>query len=320
MNRIILIMALSAALVSCGGRTAKTSAPPQAEATFPMPSVPGLITDPAERLTWLCLHFWDDFTAEGRTGRCDSSHVAGVPRDAVEEQFGLFSTLLVHADLKTVKDAMDHLYERAAACEMRDASSNVFETFVELTAHYFFDPNSPIRNEECYLHFVERLAESPLVSEGMRAAYAYDAGICRLNRPGTAAADFRFTDLGGHTRTLYGIKAPYTLLFFSNPGCESCKEVMDMLQSSEMITDLISSGTLAVVNVYIDDALDEWKAYAVNYPSSWYSGYDADYAIRTDMRYAVRAIPSLYLLDENKTVIYKDAYPDFLMETLSNVQ
>ena len=38
-----------------------------------------------------------------------------------------------------------------------------------------------------------------------------------------------------------------------------------------------------------------------------YNGYDPDYAIRTDRLYDVRAIPSLYLLDSEKTVLMKDA-------------
>ena len=70
---------------------------------------------------------------------------------------------------------------------------------------------------------------------------------------------------------------------------------------------MIASGELAVLNIYIDEDLGEWYNYMPIYPSSWYNGYDPDYAIRTDRLYDVRAIPSLYLLDSEKTVLMKDA-------------
>lgn len=316
MNKLYSLLAVIALLVSCGGRQ---TGKPAAAAEFPQAVIPGIISDPEERLSWMCRHFWDPFTDEGWTGLCDSTHVAGVDKVTVEEQFGLFATLLANADPKTAEAAMNRLYERGAACEERDPASNVFETFVEFAAKYFFDPNSPVRSEDSYLPFAERLATSPFVSEGMRGAYAYDASICRLNRPGTVAADFRFTDLRGRTRSLHGVKAPYTLLFFSNPGCEVCLSVIEELQASDTITQLVASGTLAIVNVYIDGDIAAWKDYAVNYPAAWYSGYDPDYAIRTDLLYAVRAIPSLYLLDEDKRILIKDGQPEAVLDRIEQL-
>jgi hypothetical protein len=43
------------------------------------------------------------------------------------------------------------------------------------------------------------------------------------------------------------------------------------------------------------------------YPDKWYNGFDPDLVIRGESLYNVRAIPSLYLLDEDKTVLMKDA-------------
>ena len=319
MDRISLLTAAVAAVFACSCAGRRGTNTPSAE-EFPRMTIPGMLTGPEERLSWYSLHFWDGFTDPDRKGLCDSLHVSGVPRDEVEEQFGLFATLLSGVDPLTASAAMVRLYDRTAACEQRDPASNVFETLAEFSAKYFFDPNSPVRSEEIYLPFVERLAESPFVSPGMRGAYAFDASVCRLNRPGTPAADFRFTDLRGRTQTLYGIKAPYTLLFFSNPGCEVCRAVIEDLEAAERVTELIGRGIVAVVNVYIDEDLDAWREYAVTYPAAWHSGYDPDYAIRTDLLYAVRAIPSLYLLDSDKTVLFKDARPEQVLEYLGQLQ
>ena len=315
-NNLLLVAAvlLTAACVS------RRPAREPAAVPFPQVGVPALLTDPQERLDYAVLHFWDAFADTSRTGAvCDTARVAGVARDEVEEKYGLFATLLGQVAPKTAEAAMVRLYERADRCERRDTASNLFETLVEFTEKYLFDPNSPVRSEDCYLPFVERLAGSDLIRLGMRQAYTFDAGICRLNRTGTPAADFRFTDLKGTTRSLYGIRSPYTLLFFSNPGCEACKAIIDQLQASPRVAALLAAGTLAVVNVYIDTDLDAWRAYAPVYPAAWHSGYDPDYVIRTDLLYAVRAIPSLYLLDADKTVLLKDVPPERLFAALDKL-
>lgn len=55
------------------------------------------------------------------------------------------------------------------------------------------------------------------------------------------------------------------------------------------------------------------------YPQAWYNGFDPDLVIRTDLVYNVRAIPSLYLLDSDKTVLLKDAVPEKLFNLLAQI-
>ena len=54
------------------------------------------------------------------------------------------------------------------------------------------------------------------------------------------------------------------------------------------------------------------------YPDEWYNGYDPNLVIRNDMLYNIRAIPSLYLLDEDKRVILKDAPQETVFAWLAN--
>ena len=318
--RILPIIALLAGsmLSGCGGGGSSAPASVQVR-KFPAMEVPGMITDPAELSVYAAEHFCDRFLDTSFTGRCDSALVSGVTRQEVENSFGTYSAILWQTDVRTAISSVARLFSRAEAIELRDTSSNVFETITFLAHKYFYDPNSPVRNEEFYLPFVEGLAHSPAVKEDMKPAYSYDASMCRLNRIGSPAADFSFTDLAGHRHTLYGVKADYTLLFFSNPGCQSCKEITDALVSEPFIESMQASGRLAVVNVYIDQELDKWREYAAGYPSGWISGYDHNYIIRTDQLYSVRAIPSLYLLDSSKNVILKDAPQDKVFDFLRDV-
>ena len=80
--------------------------------------------------------------------------------------------------------------------------------------------------------------------------------------------------------------------------------------------EAISSGQIAVLNIYIDEDIQGWLDYMPIYPESWYSGYDSEHMVRGDELYNVRAIPSLYLLDENKTVLLKDVPVERLINNL----
>jgi hypothetical protein len=115
-------------------------------------------------------------------------------------------------------------------------------------------------------------------------------------------------------RRLHEVKAEFTVLFFSNPGCEACMEIINALKNTPQITSLISSGKVAVLNIYIDEDLEAWRSYMPIYPEEWFNGFDPDFIIRTDVLYNVRAIPSLYLLDRDKNVIMKDAVTERVLD------
>ena len=278
-----------------------------------------MYADPAERATYAAGHFWDRFTDTARVYVCDSATVNGVPMAAVESQMGLFATLVGQMPLDEGGKAVARLFDRAEAFERKYPDSNVFEQLSRLTKHYLYDPNSPVRNEDLYGYYVDRLSKSDLIDGGYRMGYEWEARMCRLNRVGTPAADFSFTDTHGRVRTLYGLKAEYTVLIFGNPGCKACMEIMEAMESTSEVAELISSGRLQVVDVYIDQEIDDWKAHIPEYPKTWINGYDHNYAIRTDLIYNVRGIPSIYLLDADKTVLMKDAPQEQVLGALVNL-
>ena len=283
---------------------------------FPSATVPGMITDQNEAVEYLSLHYWDGITVPERNYPSDSLIVSGVRLSDVEQKFADWTSVLSMATPQVVEKSVTRLYDRALACERKNSSSNVFETFCDLAYKYFYDPNSPMRNEVIYYHFVKRLASYDGLSPEMRGKYAYDAKMCSLNRVGTVAADFRFADKTGKIRTLHSIEAPVILLFFSNPGCDMCYDIIQVLSGSEAISERIAAGQLAVLNIYIDEDLEGWRSYMPIYPENWYNGFDPDLVIRSENLYNVRAIPSLYLLDENKKVLFKDVPEQTLFRVL----
>jgi len=300
-------------ITGCGTRKAE-----QFQALpFPDVQLPGMIQGPQDRAEYMAEHWWDKFTDTETSYPSDSTLVNGVSKDEVEQKFANWVNVLSMTSYDVASKAVRRLYDRAVKCERKDTSSTVFETFTVLVDKYLYDPNSPMRNEDLYGTYAECLSKSEFVSEGMKQAYARDAVLCALNRVGTKAADFRFEDRKGRIRRLYDINADFTLLFFSNPGCEACMEIINALKGSPQISQLISSGSIAVLNIYIDEDIEAWRSYMPIYPEIWYNGFDPDFIIRTDLLYNVRAIPSLYLLDKEKKVIMKDAVTENVLHFLN---
>jgi hypothetical protein len=301
-------------LASCSGK--KSGAP--VSRAFPSVQIPQMGSD-QDKEDYAVVHFWDAFMDTTKKFTCDTTLVDGVKRDELETAFGQYASMLNAVTPSVSASSVDRMFKMAVKLESKDTSYNVFETLTEMADKYLYDPNSPVRNEEAYLSFSSDMSKCSFVDSTMRKTYDYSARMCSLNRIGRKATDFCFTGLTGKKMTLYGIKADITLLFFSNPGCPACENITKALIADKKVNSLIVSGKLAVANVYIDQELDKWRAFAKNYPSTWLTGYDQNYIIRTDVLYNVRAIPSLYLLDKDKNVIMKDAPQENVLSYLDNL-
>ena len=314
--RQILYIALAILVTACGNRKAEKYSP----LPFPAVNVPGIYAEDREAaMEYAMMHYWDGLADTSSSCPCDSSVVSGIRKVDVENAFVNYIGLLGMADMETAGKSIARMYWRAVECERKDTSSNVFETLTAFAEKYLYDPNSPLRIEDLYGVYAGLLSGYDGFSPEKRAVYAYDAEMCSLNAVGTPAADFFFSDASGHMRNLYGVDAEYTLLFFSNPGCTACKDIINVLTSDAVVSGLVASGRLAVVNVYIDEDISAWYDYMPVYPSVWYNGYDPNGIIREDTLYNVRAIPSLYLLDSRKIVLMKDAPQDNVFRFLANI-
>ncbi len=316
---ISFLLAAAFALPAC--RQGGAGQPQPAARTlraFPMAEIPAVYTDPDQRREYMLDHFWDRFFAGD--GPCDTGAVLGVEHGEVEKQVALFTQLLDQIPMEQAQAKMRRFFNQVEQKQAADTSSHVYLLMEEIVSRYLYDPNSPVRNEDLYLPYVEGLAASPHTREEARPGYAYEARMCALTPYGSVAPDFRFTDLRGRTRSLHGVRARTTLLFFSNPGCYACQEIIQTLQAVPGIDRMIAGGALAVVNVYIDEEVDKWREYVPNYPASWLCGYNADGRIRDEHLYNVRAIPSLYLLDEGKHILMKDAPTERVVSYLQNQQ
>ena len=220
-------------------------------------------------------------------------------------RFEQFAAALSEATPERARAMQDSVLAEAS----RDSAA--WRNLLEMEEHFFFDPNSPWRDEERYVPVAEAILASPYSDPAEREHATWLLQRLTLNRPGSPAADFEFLTPKGRRTSLYAEidkrRPSRTILFFSNPGCANCKEITEALGHDLFIQQQLEEGTLLVVNVYPDEDLQAWVDYLPNYPEEWVCGCDPDQVLNGDTRYWLRAIPSLYLLDEEKRVVLKDA-------------
>jgi len=181
-----------------------------------------------------------------------------------------------------------------------------FRYFTQQYDHYLYDPNSPLRNDTYYQPVLEFLLDSCLLNETDKYRYNSLLKLVRKNQTGTVAADFEFQLSRGKKRSLYDISAPFTLLFFYEPGCPHCEEAIEQFETTPGFQRLVKNGKLNVLAIYAMGDQNIWKAYQPHIPAGWTNGLDRNMRVLNHGLYEIRASPTLYLLDKDKVVLLKD--------------
>ena len=82
---------------------------------------------------------------------------------------------------------------------------------------------------------------------------------------------------------------------------------MFQLAHNPDLKSVVDKGKLTVLTIYPDSDLEVWQEHLTVLPGWWVNGYDQHCTINEEVLYDIRAIPSLYLFDNDKRVILKDA-------------
>lgn len=220
------------------------------------------------------------------------SNQQAVESREAEERFARFLLGMAH---QTPTQQAEQIGALLAKAEQNNATAR----FLTLAEKYLYDPNSPYRNEEQYLLFLQYAATHQFADYTTNPRYQKHYTMVQKNRMGTHAADFPFTTQAGEEGLLYGVQSPYILLFFHDPDCDECQYVKKQLESQH--AHFAQKG-VQVVAVYIDDEIEAWKS--ASYPSAWLSVYAPE--IDQQDLYNIKALPTLYLLDTQKRVLLKD--------------
>lgn len=269
--------------------------------TFIPALAPAMLSD-EQKVEYLREHYWDKFDF------ADTMFIQQIDTSKMLTAFAVYAVGYVPDSL--AYKYMPRLMQKASV------SKRMYNYFLWLAQTVLYDPNSPLRSDERYIPVLESAVQSEWLDEYERMPYEYDLEIARKNRVGRLANDFVYTLASGETRRMYSIKADYTLIFISNPGCPMCRDVKEQIISSPMLQELIERKELRVLVLYPDADLEAWREHLSDYPSSWINAYDAEQRIDKERLYDLKAIPSLYLLDNQKRVMAKDCTDVAFIEKL----
>ena len=286
-------------IVACGNATQQKqdkegqAVEQQQKRTFRLPEVPAMLQTPELRAKYVVEHYWDHF---------DFRDTAYIRLPDITEQaavnymdlMGLVSVEVAQASLKT-------LVEKAA--EEPLMMDYMWKTFFR----YWHEPNSPLKNEDMFILCCKGVEQTPTVNLVLREKASYLRQQAEKNRPGTPAADFVYTLASGKQGSLYGLKAPYTLMFFYDPDCETCSEIKSVMKRSQHLRELVTQGQVKVLTVYPDEDVELWRKRLPEMAKEWINAYDKEQKLTLEQRYDLTSIPSFYLLDKDKKVLLKDA-------------
>lgn len=170
---------------------------------------------------------------------------------------------------------------------------------------YLNNPNSPVRDETLYLRYLTSLLNQREIPEGTHAKATEEVRKVLLNRPGTVANDFRFIDREGNQSTLHSLRAPRTMLIFYDPECPHCPDILQRIAADTDVNTATDKGDLKVLAVYTEGKRDLWEKTKQELPGNWTVAYDLTGILDADL-YDIPAMPTVYLLDDDKTVLIKD--------------
>jgi thioredoxin-related protein len=264
--------------------------------SYTYPVIPDSIKDRQDRISFMAVHFWD------YANFADSSLLA--------EPKPFFDYIYLLQSLPE---------EKATECIQNglwSISSQPFgfEWLMFWLDRYVHNPQSPYYNDAFFLQFLGVLLETA-TDEGQLNELSYYKEMAQRNPIGDVAEDFSFILKDNTEKKLSEVEAPLLLLIFNSPDCSLCHRLENEISNDSLIQQMVTFGQMTIVAISPNANHEDWLNHV--YPKNWICGFDRDMTITTKKLYEIRQFPSIYLLDNNKHVILKEADYEVVVSFLS---
>ena len=262
---------------------------------FPLPKVPDSISDTLKRADFVATHFWDNFDFSGN--QSDDKNTL------IEQAFVDFIDLFRLTASDRLPEYVSNLTSKA------ESNPEAAEFIYDLADKYIATKDSPMRNEEHHILFLQNAVKSEALGEAGRERAKYRLIAEMKNRPGMTASDFNLETRDGKTSTLSGLLSnDYNLVVFYDPDCNHCLETMDELKKMSL------PDTLAIIAIDVVEDKMTWDNTKHSLPEDWTIAFSLD-PIQDDELYIFDEMPSLYLIDRSGTILMKDTSCTDIMHT-----
>ncbi len=265
------------------------------EPVIPDPVIPLMVTNREEArrnhaYRYAVAHYFD---------RVDFSDPRQVLLPALDQKLGFYFRQMVFPHPDTVRIRTEAVLEKSKAHPLvyRHCVLFLYNLFREAPMYW----NADIYNFIGEHHI---LPDRGLwEDQGFVETVAERVARFRLNPVGSKAANLSLKTPEGAPRDLYGVAAPFTILYFFNPDCEACLPVTDQLAA---LYEHFRNKGVRIFAVYMDINKSGWLSYITSKKLDWIHVYDPGGPGTTEKKYDIRAMPMIYLLDRDKKVIARD--------------
>ena len=316
----MLFLAVEGLFVLSGCNSGNRKEMPYQTNIFPQVKVPvSIAQDKRLGAEYAARHYWDEFLSEDRLLRLkpDPSAILGISPQIFEESFSGYVSLIENVDDTLAKNSMTRLVDRAVKMA-EDGYPQFFSQIMQNGEKYLFDAHSPMLDDELYLPVLDGIEKCKVIPDTVKQSFRYQMEICGKNRVGTTAADFRYTSQRGSSN-MHSIKAEYLLIFFNDPDCPNCRQALEIMKKSDVIINMVGMGVMKVLAVSPGGKSELWAERRADFPMDWIYAYDPVGELNQGTIYTLRTSPSIYLLDENKNVILKDASLPHALRVLTSI-
>ena len=172
--------------------------------------------------------------------------------------------------------------------------------------------------DKVYVHLFEKYfsqKEYPWLTEKGKKTIFDRYYSMAANIFGSTAADIQLPDSTGKTKSLYSITNPYTIVIFWDPTCGHCKETLPRIDSIYRAKWSSLNVKIYAVAKETDGTIKDWLSFVgqhqlKDWDHVYYSKDANDARVKNNIPsyyqlYDVQVVPTLYLLDKDKSIIAK---------------
>ena len=224
----------------------------------------------------------------------------------------IYTTRVLPFDKNVLMERYDFIINKAKA------NRQVYE-FIVRNRYDFFRSTTHPDLEQVAVHIAEKYVvedSSQWTDKAFVFLMVEKVRMAHLNPIGSKAPNLKFQDPAGNHISIDDFQASYTVLYFYNPGCDLCALLTPELWK---IYQKYSKKGLQVLAIYVDLNRDEWVSYITERKYTWINAWIPDENGKLFETYDLHAIPSIYLLDNKKNIILKDATIEQLSKKLEGI-
>ena len=247
-------------------------------------------------------HFWDNL---------DLSDPRLIRTPILQNKLETFFSKVLIPAPDTILKEIPHLVSMTEGNE---------ETFRYVISNMFnhFSNSQVMGHDEVVLMLADKYylnGKADWVSDEFLEDLKKDAAKIRPNIIGKKAVNLTMQTYAGIPKSLYDIKADFTIIYFWEPNCGHCNKSTPLLK--ELYKNNRDKG-IEIFAVCTQDNRDEWLEYIRENELSWINAWDPDRSTHFHFYYNVTATPMIYILNSDKEIIAKKIPVDRIMDFINS--